>query len=122
MTKLEITLEIILNSLMLSFIAAMVRVMFSNLTNFSDTLKIFVGSILFGSIVGYTINDFDAFKPYLKIAVIISSIFGKELFLWLEKIINDPIKNLGIILKTVGLIKGIKIDISNDSKTKKDDN
>lgn len=119
MTKLEITLEIVINSLMLSFIAAMVRVMFSKLTNFQDTLKIFIGSILFGVIIGYISNDFERIKPYIKILVVISSIFGKELFLWLEKIVSDPSKNIGLFLKVFNAIRGININVNNDSNKDK---
>ena len=118
MTKLEITLEIVLNSLMLSFIAAMVRVMFSKLTCFQDTLKIFIGSILFGVIVGYVSNDFEGIKPYIKILVVVASIFGKELYLWSEKIFSDPSKNIGLFLKVFNAIKGININFNN--KTPKD--
>lgn len=119
MTQLEVTLEIALNSLMLAFIAAMVRVMFSRLNNFYDTLKIFIGSILFGVIIGYISNDFEKIKPYIKVLVVISSIFGKELYLWLEKIIADPSKNIGLFLKVFNAIKGININV-NSSKDKKD--
>lgn len=119
MTQLEVTLEIALNSLMLAFIAAMVRVMFSRLNNFYDTLKIFIGSILFGVVIGYISNDFEKIKPYIKVLVVISSIFGKELYLWLEKIIADPSKNIGLFLKVFNAIKGININV-NSSKDKKD--
>lgn len=119
MTQLEVTLEIALNSLMLAFIAAMVRVMFSRLSNFYDTLKIFIGSILFGVVIGYISNDFEKIKPYIKVLVVISSIFGKELYLWLEKIIADPSKNIGLFLKVFNAIKGININV-NSSKDKKD--
>lgn len=119
MTQLEVTLEIALNSLMLAFIAAMVRVMFSRLTNFYDTLKIFIGSILFGVVIGYISNDFEKIKPYIKVLVVISSIFGKELYLWLEKIIADPAKNIGLFLKVFNAIKSININVNN-SKDKKD--
>lgn len=120
MTKLEITLEIVLNSLMLSFIAAMVRVMFSKLSSFQDTLKIFIGSILFGVIIGYISNDFASIKPYIKILVVISSIFGKELYVWLEKIVSDPSKNIGLFLKVFNAIRGININVSNDNNKLKD--
>lgn len=119
MTQLEVTLEIALNSLMLAFIAAMVRVMFSRLSNFYDTLKIFIGSILFGVVIGYISNDFEKIKPYIKVLVVISSIFGKELYLWLEKIIADPSKNIGLFLKVFNAIKSININV-NSSKDKKD--
>lgn len=119
MTKLEITLEIVLNSLMLAFIAAMIRVMFSKLTGFQDTIKIFIGSILFGVIVGYISNDFEGIKPYIKILVVVTSIFGKELYLWSEKIFSDPSKNIGMVLKIFNALKGININFNNN-KTPKD--
>lgn len=120
MTKLEITLEVLLNSLMLAFIAAMVRVLFSHLTNFVDTAKIFVGSILFGVIAGYVSNDFEGVKPYVKILVVVASIFGKELYLWTEKIFSDPSKNISLFLKAFNALKGINIDFNNNNKTPKD--
>lgn len=120
MSQIEVTLEIALNSLMLAVIAAMVRVMFSRLSNFYDTLKIFMGSILFGVIVGYVSNDFEGVKPYIKILVVVASVFGKELYLWTEKIFSDPSKNISLFLRVFNALKGININFNNNNKTPKD--
>lgn len=113
---LDVTIEVILNSLLLAFMAAMIRIMFSRLDSFSDTIRIFLGSILFGVIAGYVINDFEDIKPYIKIIVVIFSIFGKELFIWLEKVFKDPSKHIGLVVSVIDALKSIKVKISKEEK------
>ena len=61
-------------------------------------------------------NDFTILKSYIKIFVVIFSIFGKELFTWIEGIFKDPGKNLGVVLDIVKVFQSIKISFTNKSK------
>lgn len=119
MKYLDVTLEVLLNSLILSFLAAMIRVMFSKIGNYKDTMSIFIGSILFGVIIGYILNDFEVLKKYLKIIIVVFSIFGKELYIWLEKMFADPGKNFGVIIAIFNGFKSLRIGVV---PTKKEDN
>lgn len=120
MKYLDITLEVLLNSLILSFIAAMVRILFSRIGTFGDTIRVFGGSILFGVIIGYILNDFAVLKPYLKIIIVIFSIFGKELFVWMERLFSSPEKNINIIIEVITAIKSIKIGITHNKSSQND--
>lgn len=120
MKYLDATLEVLLNSLILSFVGAMIRILFTKIDKYSDTIRIFIGSILFGLVVGYVMNDFTILKGYIKVVVVIFSIFGKELFTWIEGIFKDPGKNLGIVLDLIKAFQSIKISF-NSKNTKNDD-
>lgn len=121
MKYLDITLEVLLNSLILSFVAAMIRIMFSNTSKFQDTVRIFLGSILFGIIIGYILNDFELLHKYLKIIIVIFSIFGKELFVWMEKVFSDPGAHIGTVIALIKAIKSINIGFTSVKENSKND-
>jgi len=113
---INITIEVLINSLILSLVGAMIRIFFTKMDTFLSTLKLFAGSILFGVVVGYSVNDLLFLKPYLKIIVVIFSIFGKELFGWAESFFYNPSKNLNTVLNLVKGFRSIKIDINKDKE------
>ena len=119
MKYIDITLEVLLNSLILSFVGAMIRILFTKIDRYQDTIRIFIGSILFGILIGYILNDFEILKRWLKVIIVIFSIFGKELFLWLETIFSDPGKNIGVIMTIVKAFQSINVSFT--KKDKKDD-
>ncbi len=113
---LDITLEIVINSCILAIIGAMIRLLFTKIDTFFDGIRTFVGSILFGITVGYVLNDFAWAKPYIKAIVVIVSIFGKELFKWLEKIIKNPAEHIGPIITFINALKSISIKFGANTK------
>lgn len=116
MKYLDITLEVLLNSLILSFVAAMIRILFSKIEKFKDSISIFIGSILLGVLLGYILNDYQKLKPFLKIIIVFASIFGKELFIWVKNFIQKT--DLSKLLELFAALKSIKIGVT----TKKEDN
>lgn len=105
--------------MILAFVAAIMRVMFTKLENFRGTVSIFIGSILFGMIVGYILNDVAVLRPYLKGIIVVFSLFGKELYVWCERFFKNPKDNIGLILTVVNMIRSIQIGIV---PIKKEDN
>ncbi len=119
MKYIDVTLEVLINSMILSIVAAGIRVFFTRMEKYEDTLRMFIGSILFGVVIGYVLNDFSLLKPYLKIIIVVFSIFGKELFNWLAGLFKDPGKGLTIVF---GILKSVKsMNISFSTKNNQDD-
>jgi hypothetical protein len=118
MKYLDATGEVIINSLILSFLAAMIRVFFTKMDNYIIGIKIFAGSLILGVLVGYVGNDLSEtivwLKTWLKIFVIVFSIFGKELYMFCEKFFNDPGKNVGVIVAVYNAFKSIKISFTKE--------
>lgn len=108
----DVTLEVLLNSLVLSFLGAMIRILFTKLEKFVETFRMFTGSILFGLVSGYSLNDFTILKPYMKVIVVLFSIFGKEMFVWLEHIFKNPAKHLSFFVRIIQVFQNIKININ----------
>lgn len=94
MNHLDLTIEILLNSMILSVLASLSRLLFTKITTFIVSVKIFVGGIVFGVLAGYLANDIDSLQKWIKIIIVVFSCFGKELFEWLQSVARDPIRGI----------------------------
>lgn len=120
MRYLDTTVEVLANSMILALVAAIVRVMFTKSQSYQGTVSIFLGSILFGVMMGYILNDFDFLKKYLKVIIVVFSVFGKELFIWCERFMRNPRENIGLIVMVVNIIRSIEVGISSATKAEKE--
>jgi len=92
------SIEILLNCFYLSLVAAMIRVFLFPVKGFKDTVRTFVGGIIFGLLMGYlSSTEIFYFKSYTKTVTAVSSAFGRELFDSFQAIFKDPTELLRII-------------------------
>lgn len=89
--KVTLTVEVLLNSFILALIASLIRVLFTKVSSFRDTIVTFAGGIIFGVLAGYLANDIKALDGWTKIIIVVFSLFGKELFDYLKGIAQDPL-------------------------------
>lgn len=100
-----ISLEIIINSLLLSLWGSSIRILLSELGGFMDTVKMFIGSIIFGTLAGFTLNDFESLIPYNKFIIIIVAIFSKEVYFHLSMIVTNPKKGIKYLMDVIKTVK-----------------
>ena len=101
---LGVTLEVLVNSLILAVLASAARLLFSDIKDAKDALKIFIGGIIFGVLAAYIGNELMIVRGYLRAIIIVCSLAGKELY----ELIISIVKNPAIIFDIIKAIKGIK--------------
>lgn len=111
---LGITLEVLVNSLILAVLASAARLLFSDIKDAKDALKIFIGGIIFGVLAAYIGNELMVVRGYLKAIIIVCSLAGKELY----ELIISIVKNPAVILDIIKAIKGVKLNSGSPTEKK----
>lgn len=101
---LGVTIEVLVNSLILAILSSAARLFFSDVKDFKDGLKIFLGGLIFGVLAAYIGNEWVMLKGYVKTVIIVASLAGKELYDLTISIVKNP----GVIFELIKAVKGIK--------------
>ena len=101
---LGVTIEVLVNSLILAILASAARLMFSEIKDFKDGVKIFLGGLIFGVLAAYICNEWEVLKGYIKTVIIVASLAGKELYDLTISIVKNP----GVVFDIIKAIKGVK--------------
>jgi len=101
---LGVTLEVLVNSLILAVLASAARLLFSDIKDAKDALKIFIGGIIFGVLAAYIGNEWAILRGYLRTLIIVVSLAGKELY----ELTITIVKNPAVLFDIIKAIKGVK--------------
>jgi hypothetical protein len=108
---LGVTLEVLINSLILAILASSARLLFSDIKDGKDALKIFLGGLIFGVLAAYICNEWTMLRGYLRTVIILASLAGKELYNLTISIVKNPAVLLDIIKAVKGIKKGEDKDV-----------
>ena len=114
---LGVTLEVLVNSLILAVLASAARLLFSDIKDAKDALKIFLGGVIFGVIAAYIGNEFVSIRGYLKAIIAVCSLAGKELY----ELIISIVKNPAVVVDIIKALKGVKLNNDTPPTDKKGD-
>jgi hypothetical protein len=103
---LGVTIEVLVNSLILAILASAARLLFSDIKDAKDALKIFLGGLIFGVLAAYLCNEWAMLRGYLRTVIVLASLAGKELYDLTISIVKNP----AIIFEIIKAIKGVKSD------------
>jgi hypothetical protein len=109
---LGVTIEVLVNSLILAILASAVRLLLSDIKDGKDALKIFLGGVIFGVLAAYICNELVMLKGYIRSIIIVASMAGKELY----DLIISIVKNPAIIFQIIKAIKEVKTNEKEDKK------
>ncbi|WP_214228665.1 hypothetical protein [Pedobacter sp. B4-66] len=109
---LGVTLEVLVNSLILAILASAARLLFSDIKDVKDALKIFLGGLIFGVLAAYICNEWTLLRGYLRTVIILASLAGKELYDLTISIVRNP----AVLFEIIKAVKGIKKEEDKDVK------
>jgi len=101
---LGVTIEVLVNSLILAILASAARLLFSEIKDGKDALKIFLGGLIFGVLAAYICNEWIILRGYLRTVIVLASLAGKELYDLTISIVKNP----AIIFQIIKAIKEVK--------------
>lgn len=101
---LGVTIEVLVNSLILAILASAARLLFSDIKDGKDAIKIFLGGLIFGVLAAYICNEWVLLRGYLRTVIVLAALAGKELFDLTISIVRNP----AMIFEIIKAVKGIK--------------
>lgn len=91
--KVLTDLNFLQNYFIIAIAAALLRILFSKGATFRESLAMFVGGTIFGTVIGYIAEHMPAIKPLSLILDLICGLIGKEIVNFCKNDLLGIVKN-----------------------------